>query len=189
VADDLPRGAGRPGLVDRLERWVAEARVDQAATERSRERGLREVADQEATLAGTLLDLGERGVAVTVRTRADRVHHGSVEVVGPGFVALRLARGAVALVRTDAISTVRTAPAEGLAPGDRSVRSELPLDDILRELAADRERVVIATVDGADLVTGELRAVGVDVAVVRGDGTPPTSVYVPLGAICEVIVT
>jgi hypothetical protein len=187
VPPDLLRGAGRAGLVDRLERWVAEARVDQAALERSRERWLREVADQEATFAGTLLDLGERGAAVTVRTRAGRAHHGAVEVVGAGFVALRLRRGAVALVRMEAINVVRTAPAEDLVLGDRTVRSELRLDDVLRELAADRERVLLVAGDGADVVSGELRAVGLDVAVVRSEG-PPSSVYVPLGAITEVTV-
>jgi hypothetical protein len=185
--DDLLRGDGRPGLVDRLERWVAEARVDQAAMERSRERWLREVADQEATLAGTLLDLGERGVGVTVRTRAGRAHHGTVEVVGSGFVAVRLRSGAVTLVRMEAISVVRTAPAEELTLGDRGVRSELGFDDVLRELAADRERVLLVAGDGADVASGELRAVGLDVAVVRGEG-PPSSVYVPLAAITEVTV-
>jgi hypothetical protein len=37
------------------------------------------------------------------------------------------------------------------------------------------------------VASGELRAVGLDVAVVRGEG-PPSSVYVPLAAITEVTV-
>jgi len=188
-ADDVLRGPGRPGLADRLERWVADARVADAAVRRGRERWLRDVAEQEASLAGTLLDHGERASTVTVRTLAGRAHQGQVEVVGVDFVGLRLRAGGVAMVATAAVSVVRTAPGDERSVGDRAVSTDLLLADVLRELAADRERVLLVTGGGADAVSGELRSVGRDVAVVRTDGDPPGTAYVPLGAITEATLT
>ena len=53
-------------LAARLERWAAEARVDEAARTRSRERWLRRQAEESGTLAGVLADLLEAGRAVVV---------------------------------------------------------------------------------------------------------------------------
>ncbi|NDH11437.1 MAG: hypothetical protein EBY44_06880, partial [Actinobacteria bacterium] len=53
-----------------LQRWVADGQVDEAARARSRRRWLENVATEEATLGGVLLDLAERGRPVIVRTLA-----------------------------------------------------------------------------------------------------------------------
>lgn len=184
--DHLVRGAGTPSFAARLDRWVADARVDQAALQRSRERWLQEVAAQEATLAGVLADLAERRAALSVRTRAGRRHHGHVQVIGADFVSLRLSSGADVLLATTALSVLRTAPAVDAALGDRVLGTELRLTDVLAELAADRERVVLVATTGDDVVAGQLRGVGHDVAVVRTDAAPPATAYVPLAAITEV---
>jgi len=185
-AGDVLRGPGRPGLVDRLERWVADARVDEAALQRSRARWLRDVADQEATLAGTLLDLGERRAVVTVRTAGGRVHRGAVEAVGVDFIGLRLDRGATLLLAVRSLASIRTTAAEPATSGERAVRTDLRLGDLLRELAADREDVLVVTVDGGEAVVGQLRAVGEDVVTLRVGGDPPWTAYLALAAIGEV---
>lgn len=186
--DGLVRGAGAGSFSARLERWVAEARVDDAAAQRSRERWLREVAEQEATLAGVLADLAERRTAVAVRTSAGRQHHGTIQVIGVDFVALRLASGTEVLLAVRGLGVVRTAPAVDAALGDRAVATELRLADVLAELAAERERVLLVTTSGGDAVAGVLRSVGQDVVVLRTDAERPGTAYVPLAAIGEVAI-
>jgi hypothetical protein len=186
--DGLVRGADAGSFSARLERWVAEARVDDAAAQRSRERWLREVAEQEATLAGVLADLAERRTAVAVRTSAGRQHHGTIKVIGVDFVALRLASGTELLLAVRGLGVVRTAPAVDAALGDRAVATELRLADVLAELAAERERVLLLTTSGGDAVAGVLRSVGQDVVVLRTDAERPGTAYVHLAAIGEVAI-
>jgi hypothetical protein len=183
---DVVRGPGPGSFTARLDRWVADARVDAAALERSRERWLREVAEQEATLAGVLADLAERREPVTLRTSAGRRHHGQVHVIGADFVAMQPASGTDVLVALTAVVGVRTAPTTKAALGDRVVGTDLRLADVLGELAADRERVQLVTRVGDDAVAGVLRSVGHDVVVVRVEGDPPSAAYVPIAAIGEV---
>lgn len=185
---DLVRGAATPSFTARLDRWVAEARVDQAAMQRSRERWLRDVAEQEATLTGVLADLAERRTPVAVRTSGGRRHNGTIRVIGADFIAVGLASGGDVLIAVRAVGVVRTAPAVEATVGDRMVGTDLRLVDVLAELAADRERVLLVTARGEDVVAGQLRSVGHDVAVVRTDAERPATAYVPLAAIDEVTI-
>lgn len=187
--EGLLGGHGSRTFTDMLEGWVAEARVDEAARERARERWLRSVSDQEATIVGVLVDLAERRAGVALSTTAGRRHRGAISAVGADFVALRPATGPEVLVTLGAVSMLRTLPAEDPASGDRSISIDLTLTEVLGELAAERERVLITTCAGSDAVAGELCSVGADLAVVRGDGQPPSTSYVPLAAIAEVALT
>lgn len=178
-------------FADHLERWVAEARIDEAALSRARERWLREVAEQEATLAGVLTDLAERGAPMTVHLRGGRRHHGTIHGVGADFVAVGPIRGAAGdsqshevLVAVRAVTAVRTGHDVGATIGDRAIGTELRLADVLSELAADRERLVVMT--EGEALAGELRSVGHDVAVLRTDTDPPDTVYLPLAMLDEV---
>lgn len=184
--EELVRGEGAASFASRLDRWVAEARVDDAALQRSRERWLREVADQEATLSGVLTDLAERRAGVTIDAGGRR-HHGLIAAIGVDFVALQVASGPDVLLAISAIGVVRTAPAVAAAVGDRMVVTELRLADVLGELAADRERVRLVTSAG-HAEAGVLRSVGHDVVVLRTDGAQPGTAYVPRGAVIEVTI-
>lgn len=185
--DDLVRGAASASFGARLDRWVEEARVDAAAVGRGRERWLREVAEQEATLVGVLIDLAERGVPVTLQLHGGRRHQGVVRGVGADFVALTIAAGSDVLVAVAGIDTVRTAPDVPATVGDRVADTELLLSDVLAELAADREQVRVVTRDG-DAIAGQLRSVGHDVAVLRTQAAQPATVYVAVTAISEVAI-
>lgn len=175
------------GFAARLDRWVADARVDDSAAGRAKERWLQAAAEADATFGGVLLDLAERGGAVTVGLAAGRRHQGVVEVIGGDFAALRLAQGGEVLVTMAAIASVRTAPRADQALGERVTTTGLRLADVLAELAAERARVLLVTDGGADSVAGELRAVGRDVITLRADGEPTTTAYVRLGAVAEVV--
>ena len=181
-------GGGRPGFADRLEQWVADARIDAAAAGRTRERWLQLVAEADATFGGVLLDLAERQVSVTAGTAAGRRHHGMIEALGADFVALRKPSGASVLLALRAVTVLRAGAADA-ALGERVVTTELQLVEALAELASDRARVLVVAHAPDDTVSGELRSVGIDVATVRADGDPPTSVYVRTDAITEVTLT
>lgn len=193
---ELVRGTGAPSFTAHLDRWVAEARVDEAALRRARERWLQEVAEQEATLAGVLADLAERGGPITVHGRSGRRHHGTLRMLGLDFVVVGLASGTDVLLAIDSVTSVRTSPAVALAIGDesgplrpnreRDLAIGLRVHDLLTELAADRERVVLVTIDG-ETITGQLRSVGHDVAVLRTDAEPHATAYVALTTVAEVV--
>lgn len=173
------------GLSSRLEAWAAAARIDEAALARGRQRWMLELAEQEATLGGVLLELGERQAAVSVRVVGDRTHVGRIEVIGSDFVSLR-ASHEVVLLPHRSIVALRTGPEEPSVVGDRTLQAGVELVDVIRELAADRELVRVVVAGGAEVLGGVLRSVGVDVVVLRVDGEPPATVHVPLAAVCEV---
>ncbi len=164
---------------------MAEARIDETALQRTRARWMAEVADQEAHLGGLLLGLGERRAVAAVRLQGGRSASGSVEVVGADFVAMHTAQGAVLLPHR-AISLVRPVPSAGEVVGDQPLATDVRLVEVLAELAADRESVRLALVDGGEVVAGVLRRVGVDIAAVRTATDPPATVHVPVAAIAEV---
>lgn len=183
------RGGEAASFSARLDRWVADARVDEAALRRARERWLRDVAEQETTLSGVLADLAERHVPVTLRSTTGRRHHGTIQVIGADFVGVRTATGVEVLVALHAVGSLRTAPAVEATLGDRMVVTELRLADVLSNLAEDRERVLLVTRSGDAVIAGELRSVGHDVVVLRVDGERPATTYVPTAAVAEVSLT
>src|SRR5690606_35255177 len=120
---DVQGALGGAELSARLDRWAADARVDEAAQRRSRERWLRQQAEEGATLAGVLADLAEGEAAVTVQTAAGHRHHGVLRAVGADFVAVEAGAGAV-LVAMSALLAVRTRPGAGPALGMRPAAGE-----------------------------------------------------------------
>jgi hypothetical protein len=175
------------GLATRMDRWAADARVDEAARVRTRERWLRQQAEQEGSLAGVLADLAERGVPVAVHVRGGRRHQGEIRALGSDFLALGSVDAEVIIALT-AVTSVRTHPGEVATIGDRSISTSLGLADVLAGLAADRATVVLVLAGGDDSVAGALRSVGQDVVGVRVVRGPAVTAYVPLAAIVEVLV-
>jgi hypothetical protein len=192
---DLPEADATGALLgDRmtvlLERWAQAARVDEAARRRARERWLLQAAEEGGTLLGVLADLAERNVPVAVRTSGGRRHGGHVRAIGADFVALDTTASGDVLVALAAVASVRAQAGTAAPAGDRTVRSGLVLSEVLAGLAAERERVMIVTVDGGEAVTGTVRSLGRDVVAVRVDGpTPHTTAYVPLAAVGEVVLS
>ena len=179
-------GGRRPSLAARLDVWLADARIEGSADSRARERWLHQAAEADATVAGVLLDLAERRAAVSVHTSGARVHHGHIDVIGADFAALRTTGGAEVLVALTAITSVCTAPLVEPAVGERVVTTELRLIDVLAQLAAERERVLVVSPDGRDAIAGELRSVGHDVIRLRTEADPPATAYVPAASVATV---
>jgi hypothetical protein len=184
VADEAGDLTGGPGP-DRFERWLAALRIDEAARARVRRRWLRHAAEEDATLAGVLLDLAERQAPVSLVTSGGRRHHGPVVVVGEDFAGLRTGIDRHVLVRLDHVVSVRPIDEDAAPIGDRDVASSLRLLDVLIGLAGDRLDAWLLLSSG-DQVAGSLRSVGRDVVVVRADGGSGTTTYVNLEAVVEV---
>ena len=177
----------RGDTADALERWAAEARAQDAADARARERWLRQQADDEATLSGLLVDLAERGDTVVVATREGRHHQGKLTVVGTDFVAVRTSSGALALVALASLAFVRGGQRRRPGQRDADADGEQPrvtLADVLAHMAADRPRVAMQV--GDLRLVGDMVAVGTDVVTLRTDGDPPATGAVPLPSVSEV---
>jgi hypothetical protein len=190
-ADDSGESPIAPGLLGegltaRIDRWAADARVDEAARLRARERWLRHQAEEEGSLAGVLTDFAERGAPVALHVRGGRRHRGEVRALGSDFVALRSADTDV-IVALAAVTSLRTLPGEAATIGDRSIATSLSLVDVLTGLAAERAAVLLVLAGGDDALAGVLGPVGQDVVSVRLAGAAGTA-YVPVGAIVELVV-
>jgi hypothetical protein len=185
--DDVPG----TGVTARLDRWVADARIDDAARRRTSERWLRQQAEEEASFAGVLVDLAERGAVVTVHvgTQPGRAHRGLISLVGRDFVRVEVPGAGAVLVASAMVSSVRIDRAGTPVTGDRAVTTQLALAEVLTGLAAERERALFVPAGGWAPVCGTVESVGQDVVVVRTDGEagPGGLAYLPLPRIGEVV--
>jgi hypothetical protein len=167
-----------------VERFAAEARVDEAARTRARRASLVGQAEEEATLRGVLVDLGERAAVVRLELDAGRSVVGEVQRVGLDHVMVRT-RDVEVLVALSAVGAVLPEAAEHAVTGARAVHDDTNLRTALELLAADRPTVLLRLRSGAT-VQGELRAVGLDIVALVLDGTPRRRGAVSLGALAEV---
>ena len=179
-------GGGEDGA-EGIERWLAEARATDAVDSRVRERWLRTQAAESSTWTGVLVTLAEAVTPVVVTTSGGRRHTGLVTTVGDDFIGLRRAEERLTLLAMGAIASVeplargRTTPVDG--EPTRSSAVPVTLRDVLERAAGDRPRLMLTA--GGTQVTGQLVAVGADVATVRADGDPPRLAYVSLVSVSE----
>lgn len=174
---------------DPLTELVDEGRAAEGVAVRGRERAMRQMAEEEARLAGALIDLVERASTVAVRTETGRTYHGVLLAVGTDYCALRTAGGAEPHLRLSAIATVRPHPGERHVPatGDRPPPVDLLLLEVLARAVAHSTRVTLFT-RGGDTVVGRLLAVGADVVTVRPEAGGREPCYVAGPAITEALV-
>ena len=169
-----------------LSRWVAEGSADQAARSRARQRWLERQAQEEATLIGSIIDLAERGQAITITTTAGGRHTGAVVAVGSDFAIIHESRFGDIVIRHDAIAFVRPFPGDNTPTGDRPLDINLALADALVELSAERPRVQIAT--GGEELVGELRSAGYNVLMLRLDNPRRDTVHVAIDVIDHLVI-
>jgi hypothetical protein len=176
----------RDPYVELADEATHEAAIRARAEQREREERAAEV----ATWIGTLRDLAERQVAVSLRARSGRVHRGVLVGVGTDHVALRLHAGSLVLVSLTATRTVRPEPGEPApaAMGDRDRAQDRTLVEALARLVEERRHVVLAVRDVEDPLQGEVLGLGEDVLTLRLRGGDRGTVYLPLAALDEVAV-
>ena len=169
--------------------WVAlldAGRVREAGAARARRRWLEAAAAEEATLAGVLLDLAERGGTVSVGVAGGGLVLAEVVGVGADVVVLDRGQGPLVLVPLRAVAAVR--PLEGPLPlGDRPAPDGPHLVDLLARSGERQEPVVLRLGDGTT-VAGVVESVGADVLRVRAEDPALGSTYVSVTSIGEAAV-
>ena len=172
---------------DPLDALLADAVAAEASIARAKERVLRQAAEEGATVVGSLVELAERQAAVTTRTAAGRSHRGHVVAVGRDFVVMRDGMRPAVFVAIAAIAWVR--PVDPIAhdtTGDRAAPVEASLAAVLTGLAGDRPRVQLSLMADTQPLTGQLRAVGLDIVTIHLEDGARSPVYVPVASISEV---
>ena len=166
-------------------RWLADCQVDEAVAARARQRSLEQQAAQESTITGVLLDLGERGLPVTVKTAGRHSCHGQIVAVGADFVLVCDKNNDQLLIPTAAIATISTSPAQRRVTGAR-LRPSVVLAETLHELATDQAQVEVVVAD--ECVSGLLKMAGTDVIAVTVDQPRDDQVHVATAAIDHLVV-
>ena len=183
-AADLLGGTGTFDTA--LVRWAAEARVDEAARARVRARWLQIQAEQDASLAGVLVDLAERSRPVVLDALGQRLR-GRVSGVGADFAVVASDRGQQVVIRFDTIDLALAEPGTRPVTGDRAALVDVTFDAVLGPLAADRPDVLVRTRAGG-ATRGTLQAVGADVVRMRVEAAPPLVAWVPVSSIGMLVV-
>ena len=198
VVTDRPTGRDADPLATRLRRTAADADTTfEAATaelvrldlveHRERTRWMDRIDLEAATLDGTLIDLAERHVTVSVRTVSGRIVQGQVESVGVDHLVVGASGRPRTLVHRGAIVAVVVAQSEaGPARGDRTATAAT-FASTLAELSATRPRVNIGVAGAPELAAGSLWSCGIDLCTVRSDGQDGRWIHVPLTHISEVM--
>jgi hypothetical protein len=179
-----------PGLDAALSRFVADARADAAADARARERWLRAQAVESMSLQGLVADLAEVGGPVVVTTVTGGAVRGVIRATGSDHLWLAPGAGQRVLVPFHAITSLRPEPGTAV-DGDRAateVDARPDLRTTLAELAEDRPAVTASAIGLGGPLTGELRSVGRDVAVLAIGLQGRDVVYLRLSSLAELSV-
>lgn len=179
VGDAFSQGRHHEG--QRLERWAADASIDEAARRRARRAALRNQAGGAASLVGILRDLGERRATTQMLLSNGASHQGTVTAVGSDYIGLSGPSGVIFVV-TDAIAAIRADPGEPTAFGDRD-SPERWLEDRLTALVDQQTTVAVTTLGSSQAERGILSGVASDVLTLNvGD----SAVYLNRAALASV---
>lgn len=191
VGREPPPGApSDEELLRSLARWRAELRTGDAVKARSKERWLRQQAEEAATWTGTLVDLAESSETVGLLVGA-RTLTGRLVAVAGDFCVLVTTPGAVVVVSLGHLRAVRArAGRRPAATGERQAPLGVCFVDTLEILAGERSSVRLGLA-GGETLGGRLEGVGVDVLSVRcppgagatGTARSPVVLHVPFSAV------
>jgi hypothetical protein len=168
-------------LVAAFIRWTAEGRVREAASARTAQRIREQTQSSSATWHGLLVEVAERGEPVTMQVGSRRVSC-RIAGVGPDFCVAEYDAAPAALIALKAVSSLWPAGDRRSVPlGDRQPALRLSFAAGLAAIADERLPVSLSTADA--VITGELLAVGEDLATVRGAPPSRRLAHVPLEAV------
>ncbi len=174
-------------FVSELRRILADANAEDLVVDRNRQRWLRQIAEEEATIAGVLLDLAERQASVLLRTVVGRSHRGRLVAAGGDFVVVREGQAPPVLVTHAGLSSVRPIEVGGRdTAGSRAAPLKASLAATMMVLATERPRVQVITAGNEHLVGG-LRSAGTDVVTIRLESPDRMDAHVPTAGVVEVV--
>lgn len=169
----------------RLHRWLADVRADDARLARRREQWLLRQQEESASFVGALVDLADAATEVVVETSARR-HTGRLTGVGLDMLVIR-DDSRWALVPMSSVLAVRTVGRTRATTGDRSSPLDTTFGEVLLELVAERDRVMVTLLSGERL-TGRLTSVGTDVTTLLLDGDTEATATIRLSGVNDIIV-
>lgn len=181
--------AGEDPFQDALLRWAAEARQAEAARQRSARRWQEQLAAEEMTFSGLLVDLMERQSHVRLTTSSGRHHGGVIVQAGLDFCALAAEGRSTVAISTRALTAVqvegpsRKVGKAGRREPDSSAGS---LGEMLAFLSADQPRIRYVLQGISDPYAGVLRAIGEDIITIETEAAPVQTIFVPLSQLTEV---
>lgn len=148
-----------------------DASLRSAIRDRQERRDIAHVQADLATMVGTLRDLAERAIGVTIMTDMDRRFQGVLIAVALDHVVLTTAAAQHVHIPLDAVHHVRTEPglSRGVARSDRAAAQDLLLQERLARWQHSPPHVGVYVVGRPDPIRGRLVAVGEDVLTVHGD--------------------
>jgi hypothetical protein len=173
--------------VDRFVKFLDEARADEAARARSRERWLQQQSMEQARFTGVLVELAEQGIRVNARVANGRFHQGKIAAVGLDFCLIR--SGVDAYLALDGLVWIRPTESAVAATGERSAPLDLFMVELLHRVAPERPRMLLFLRGDPEPLAGRLHAVGLDVLTIRMDGESRGTCFVPTTAVWEAVVT
>lgn len=147
------------------------ASVQEAVRQRQQRRDIAHVEADIATLVGTLRDLAERRVGITLHSDDDHRIQGVVVAVAIDHVVVATPSHQRALLPLDAVHYVRTDPgiAAGVARSDRLAAQDLLLQERIAHWQGDQPHLAVFVRGRPDPLRGRLVAIGEDVVTLRGD--------------------
>ncbi|MCB1003576.1 MAG: hypothetical protein KDB35_05260 [Acidimicrobiales bacterium] len=167
-----------PALDALLARWRRTALADAAADQRRRQHWLERQDGADATFAGVLVELAERGRRVSLTTVSGQRLTGWLLAVGTDVVVLEDPTGTRSLVALRAVSAAGEVDPHGAGErltGTAAATADTTLSEVLAELATERPEVSMSFgAQGAHL-RGRLVSVGRDTAALRLDGAGGTA--------------
>jgi hypothetical protein len=171
--------------------WTADARAEDELALRTSLHWKRQQAMGEATAAGLLLDLVERGTSVALLTSYGERYGGTLLAVGIDFLAVAQERQApTLLLRTDCLAAVDvdTHPRSAGVPSNRSIPpGARSLGDVLADLADARARIRCKVRGETGRRAGSIAGVGDDLVTLHVDGPPPSTSFLTLAHLVEVL--
>lgn len=172
------------GVDDLVERAV----VDDAIRLRRERRAVRDRARELATWDGTVRDLAERAVVVTLGTAAGTQHQGTLAVVAGDHVVLAGTDGSATAVRRRDLVSLRADPASAVASHVADGRRRAPAEGRFVDLV-DRWRELavpcLVVLRSGDTERGTVSTVGEDLVTLR---TSAAAAHIPLDAVTAVTI-
>lgn len=190
----------RDAATSALQRFRDDVLRSSAEASRTRNRWLRQRAEEEIGLAGVLRGMSELMADVVVTTRNGVVHRGRVSAVCRDFVVMSTGAHPTLLVVTDAITTLRTAPGAAAPPmadpgghrrrhPPREHAYAVSLAEVLSGMAGDRPDVLISAIGEEGGIAGRLTSAGHDLIGIRPFTDETMAVYIAISALMTVALT
>lgn len=173
---------------DPLTSLIDEERTSAIRRQRDREHGLHHQAQMQASIMGTLIDLGEQAAQLTIHTKSGNTHHGEIGTVGRDFFSLRLRSDAILYCHISNLSSIRpqSNSTHGPALGNRETNVDLLFSELL-SLASEEKPLVTIITSGGEQIGGHLYSVGTDVVTIQLHGADPAVCYVSLDSLAELL--